>query len=375
MNDRLPPRAEQYLRQLEKALWPLSSGEREAILLELRGHLHGRAAQGEAALASAIAGLGDPEALAREFAFAGTGEGLRKAGLPGRALVPIAIPEDVRAQRPRLTVRDIVAQVNATRLASRDGLQLVGAVAVATLTGTNFLLALAQPGSGAEVEAWPVMIVRVIAIVAAMAAAYRIVLGDDREPWAPKLSTFRFAAGQVGLLAGIVGAVLLLVAPLSLIGSPPAVRTAAALAAVAFFSCAAMRVQPWLAALAIDRRDLTLASVWRGTNGRLWDIVRGWAVLVLPLYLVHILLSALMVKAVSSPAAQLALAGLDGIAAACALIAAILLNATVFRWVARESIPEPRPFATEPPSDEFVLAARIKLDRLFEASRLENGRP
>ncbi|HEY0113141.1 MAG TPA: hypothetical protein VGB59_08300 [Allosphingosinicella sp.] len=372
MNDRLPPPADLFLRQLEKALWPLSSGERDAILLELRGHLFGRAAQGKAALAAAIAGLGDPEELAREFAVAGTGEGLRKVGLPGRALVPLQLPDEVAGHRPRLKVRDIVAQVNATRLASRDGLQLVGAAAVATLTGTNFLLA--QTGSGAGVEAWPVMIVRVVVIVAAMAAAYRIILSDDREPWVPKLSTFRFATAQVSLLAAIIGAVLLLIAPLSLIGAPPAVRTAAAFAAVAFFSCAAMRVQPWLAALAIDRRDVTLAAAWRGTRGRLWHIVRGWAVLVLPFYLVHILLSTLMMKTVSSPAGQLALAGLDGIAAACALIAAILLNATVFRWAARESIPEPRPFATEPPSDEFVLAARIKLDRLFEASRLENGR-
>jgi len=67
----LPPQAELYLRDLEKALWPLGSDERETILLELRGHLGECSAQGPLRLAEALQGLGTPEQCAEAFVVEG----------------------------------------------------------------------------------------------------------------------------------------------------------------------------------------------------------------------------------------------------------------------------------------------------------------
>src|SRR4051812_33482787 len=63
----LNPVAETFLARLARQLHPLSFDEREALLLELRGHLLERQQQGPEHLRAALDEMGPPEILAREF--------------------------------------------------------------------------------------------------------------------------------------------------------------------------------------------------------------------------------------------------------------------------------------------------------------------
>ncbi|MEO7177497.1 MAG: hypothetical protein ABIW83_01505 [Allosphingosinicella sp.] len=380
MTDRLPLQAETFLRQLDKALWPLSSEERETILLELRGHLIDRSAQGPEALATALCGLGSPKALAGEFALVGAGAGRRKAGLPSRDLILVASGRGQPAAFPRLSTAEVLLQVRSTLLASRNGLFAVGGVLLTTLTATNYLAWIHQLMPDSGVAAWPPMLLRTVALCLALAAGYRLILGEDRSPWTPSLSTLRFAGALslvIGFTIAAVAGTTLLVSKLAASVTPTAVgglKAGALLISLAGCSCAALRVQPWVAALAIERRDVTLRVSWTRTAGRLGDIVSGWAVLVLPLYVLHFILTFAALRLIPLGVGQLAFAGLDAIAATLCVLAALLVNATAFRWVAGEGTPAPRPFATEPPSDELVLQARARLDRLFEEGRRRRPR-
>ncbi len=58
---------ETYARRLGWALSRLPSADREAIVAEVRSHLHQRHEQGEEALRSAFAAFGSPEEYARSF--------------------------------------------------------------------------------------------------------------------------------------------------------------------------------------------------------------------------------------------------------------------------------------------------------------------
>jgi hypothetical protein len=93
-------------------------------------------------------------------------------------------------------------------------------------------------------------------------------------------------------------------------------------------------------------------------------IAKGWSLLVLPLYLLHFLLSYAAVKLFPLGVAPLIFAGLDGMVSAAMALAAALLNATVFRWVAGEPTPAPRRFAPDPAPAELVEAARLRLSQL-----------
>lgn len=373
MEIQLPAAAESYLRQLDSALWPLSPGERAAVLLELRGHLTDRWRQGAEPLERALAALGDPAALARAFVEAGAGETYRKVGMRGRTLVAAELPREYSAAPRPLPLTEVVRQVRATFLASRNGLFMVGAVLVTVLTATNFLAWAAKllPGSSLAVE--PVMVVRVGAVLLALAAAYRAALSEEERLWSIDLSTLRFAAAMLGVLAvaaaGVAGMAALAVA----VGAGPAVRTAVAIATLVAFSIILLRIHPWIGGLAAGRRDMTLRSMWRGTQGRMINIVKGWLVLVLPLYLLHAALNAAALYAVPLGQAHLALALADAVVAAAMALAAVMLNATVFRWAAGEPIPPPSPFSTEQPNEDLIEEARLRLRRMIEASARERG--
>lgn len=368
MNDLLPPTAESFLRQLADALWPLSAAERQAILLELRGHLAERWHQGAEPLERALAALGAPDELARAFVDAGAGDTYRQVGMRGRALVPAELPDMPAVPHRRLSVREIVDEVRATLLASRDGLLMVGALLVTVLTATNFLGWTAKLLPGSTLSEGPVMAIRVGAALLALAAAYRAALSAERPLWTIDLSTLRFAAAALGALGATVMGVLGISALAAALGAGAAVRSAAAIMAVVGFSIVLLRIHPWIAGLAADRREMTLRASWRGTEGRMTDIVKAWLLLVLPLYLLHAALNAAALFAVPLGEAHLALALADAVVATAMTLAAVMLNATVFRWAAGEPIPPPRPFATERPPEELVEQARIRLRRLIEAS-------
>ncbi|HYW15428.1 MAG TPA: hypothetical protein VE891_04650 [Allosphingosinicella sp.] len=361
MESALPSAAERYLERLERALWALPSEEREAILLELRGHLAARRASAD----ETIAALGPPERLAQDFLAAGAGGG-----------GPAALPE---AGTPRrLSLHSVLSQVLATWRGSREGLFAVGGVLLTVLIASDWaLFTLALKPDGA-LPAWTVMVGRTGAVLIALCAAYRLLLASNGRAWAVDLSTVRFMGGTLGVLVlSAAGAVAVTRAATTGLdaagiaeGALPGIRAAVAFLALAAAAFLLLRIQPWLAALAVERRDLGLRDSWRGTRGRMAAIAKGWAVLVLPLYLLHFLLSYAAVKLFPLGVAQLAFAGLDGIVSTAMALAAALLNATAFRWVTGDPTPAPTPFRSEQPRADLIEAARIRLGQLARPPEL-----
>lgn len=372
MGKGLPARAEKFLRSLASELRALSSDERDAVLLELRGHLTERATLGETALDAALAALGAPDALAAAF-DQGIGAGV--------ALVPPGF----EAARRRLGWGEVVDEVRATLRASRNGLILVGALLVTVLTATNFLmwLRVLRPEIGDEALVPSMMILRIAVALLAFCAGYRLLLSDEPHPWQVRASTFHFAAALIAVIVTTLGGTILIVRSATALlglaaasaGTILAAKTIIALLVTAFFSAMFLRVQPWLAALAAERHGFTLAASWRGTRERMANILRGWALFVLPLYLTHFLLNLAALKVVPFGPATLALAGLDGIVSMGIALAAILLNATIFRWSAGEPIPAPRPFGTEMPDGDLVAQAKARLEALMFLPARQPSRP
>jgi hypothetical protein len=355
MASELPRKSERYLERLERALWPLGSAERGAILLELRGHLAAPPSGEQAALDA----LGPPEGLAAAFLAEGAGEG-----------GPIAVPDGETPRR--LSLYAVLSQALATWRAARPGMFVVGAVLLTALVASNWALFTLALRPSESLPAWAVMLARTAAVLAAFCAAYRLLLSPAARPWRVDPSMLRFGAAMLAIVvlsAGVAvlavrGAEALLHAAGANGGSLAAGRAAAAFAGLAAAALLFLRTQPWLAALAAGRSELGLAGSWRGTSGRMSALAKGWAVLVLPLYALHFAFSYAAVKLFPLGVAQLAFAGLDGIASTAMALAAVTLNATAFRWAAGEPTPSPPPFASEAARPELVEAARLRLSQL-----------
>jgi hypothetical protein len=360
MEATLPAPAERFLRSLTKALWTVPSDERDSILLELRGHLAGRAAQGPQALDAALEALGAPECLARQF------------DQGGGSLA--AVPDSFAAPARALRTGEVAAEVRSTLRASRHGFVLVGALFVTTLTATDFLSWVSVRLPEVGISAAGVTAARVVAVLLGFCAGYRLALSPDAPMWRVDRDSLAFSAGFVTIsVASIAGTVLLARAAAAALQSGGvggsallAAKLVVAIVSLAAFSAVFLRAQPWLAALAAGRRGFTLADSWRGTRGRMANIFKGWAALVLPLYLAHFALSLVALETLGVGPATLALAGIDGVVSAGAAIAAILLNATAFRWAAGEPIPAPRPFGSERPDEDLVEQARVRLHPLLQ---------
>ena len=350
MIEPLPAPAEAYLSALARELWPLASDEREAVLAELRGHLAARTDAGR--LDEALSGLGDPAALAAAYDFAGPRHG---------AIAPV--PEMV-AGGERKTAAALLRDARATLRASRNGLPQVGALLVASLTATDFLLWMASRLPWVGVAIVPVMTFRVGAMLLAFSAAYRLALSARERAWAADRGFFAFS-GALALAALAVVLTALAAGRLAgtLTDAPPG-RRVVGLATLALGAMALLRIQSWLAALGSRRAAFGLAAAWRGTRGRMRAIAGAWSVLVLPLYLIHALLNALALQVLPFGGGILALAGLDAVVSAILVVGAVMLNAAVLRWILDEPIPAPSPFATDKPAPELVDAARARLDRL-----------
>ena len=359
MTDPLPPEAERFLRHLADALWELASDEREAILLELRGHLSERAAQGPEPLRAALAEIGTAEALAGQFLCAAT---IRNDRPP--APIPPAFPPT-----PRHDIRALFGELRATLRAGRNGLFLVSALLITVLTASNFLLWLDKVRPELSLTAWPLMLVRTLVLLLAITAAYRIILSEDERPWTVDTNTLRVAAALLAMLGASTMAVLAIAGAAKqtalAAGLDPstaaALRTLVVIAALIAASCAFLRIQPWVAALATGRRDIGLKRVWRGTGPVFGTILRGWFAFVFPFYAAHVAITYLAIKVLPFGGNQLLLAELDAFVSTGALFAALLLNATVFRWVSGEAIPAPRPFGNAAPDAELVAEARRRL--------------
>jgi len=352
-----PARGEAWLSALAHELWPLASDEAAAVVAELRGHLAARAEAG--ALDECLAALGPPKAFAAAY------------DLPGERARTIAPVPAGMSGEARKTVRILLRDTRATLRASRNGLMLVGALLVTILTATDFLLWTASRLPSVGIAVAPVTAIRIATLLSALSATYRLALSPVERPWSVDRTFFKFV-GALAIATALVVATALAVGwtAASLAHGPAgdAIRRAAGLAALALGSIALLRVQPWLAALASRRQGFSLAAAWRGTRGRMATIVGSWAVLVLPLYLLHVLVNLLALRILPFDAGgMLALAGLDALACALILVTAAMLNAAVLRWILGEPVPAPSPFATEKPAPELVDAARTRLDRLLQA--------
>jgi len=358
MNQPLPAPAEAWLRALAHELWPLASDERTSVIVELRGHLAARVEAG--ALDACLAELGPAKAFAAAY------------DLPGACAGAIAqVPPGIGGGAPRKTVRTLLRDTRATMRASRNGLMPIGALLVTTLTATDFLLWVAARLPYVGIAVAPLMVVRVAAVLLALSATYRLALSRTERPWRVDGGFLRFAGALAFAMCLVVTAAVAAgraAGALAHGSDAGPVRSGAALAALALGSIALLRVQPWLAALAARRQDAGLASAWRGTRGKMTTIAGSWALLVLPVYLLHVLLNLLALRILPFDAGgMLALAGLDGLASAVLVLAAAFLNAAVLRWILDEPVPAPSPFATEMPAAELVDAARARLDRLLQA--------
>jgi hypothetical protein len=370
-NGQLPAIAERYLQDLEAALWPLGSDERETILLELRSHLADCGARGPERVANAIKGLGSPAECARAFVTEGAGEAYRRGGMPGRALVPIA-PAPLGRTFASLGWRSVIAHVRGTYLASRHELWGIGALVLTVMTATNFLsyIAVLRPGS---VDVWPLLLVRVVVLLSAVIASYRAMLNDEGNVWAVNLSSLRAAGGLVAILLGTLALLLAAKGLLAAMSASPVLRTGMLVGILIGASLGCLRLQPWIAALAADRSNITLRRVHRGMSGKMTALIKGWALLVLPLMLAHYA-SAWIIRISNAEAGgfHLLIAGVDGVITMGIVLAMTLLNATAFRWVAGEPIPAPRRFADDVPDDALIEEARLRLKRHID-SRASSG--
>ncbi|MBV9930245.1 MAG: hypothetical protein JO013_04790 [Alphaproteobacteria bacterium] len=350
MNQPLPAPAEAWLGALTRELWPLASDERAAVIAELRGHLAARAEAG--LLGQTLADLGSPKALAAAY------------DLPGRSEGPIAAVPAALAECGK-PVRQLLGDARATLRASRNGLPLVGAVLVTTLTATDFLLWLASRLPWVGVQVGPVMALRVTAVLLAFSAAYRLALSPRERAWSVDRGFLGFAAALAVASLVAMAAALVAARAAAALGGAEAVRRVVALVMLVLGSIALLRLQPWLAALAARRQGFGIAAAWCGTRGKTATIVGAWATLVLPLYLLHALLNLLALRVLPFGAGTLALAGLDAMISALIVVGAAMLNAAALRWLLSEPVPAPSPFATDPPPPELVDAARARLDRLL----------
>jgi hypothetical protein len=347
-----------------KELRSLSSTDRDAVLLELRSHLTDLAARGDERLDAALRALGSPADLAAEF------DHVHGAGL-------VQVPQVFAVPRRPMRVSEVLLEVRATFLASRDGLMMVGLVMTAVMAGTAFPVWTNARLDGVSVGVGAAMAAEFAIFLLAACAAYRIILSDEPHPWRIKPSSFRFFAAMIAVDLVTFGAWLPIFLGIrrfaSAAGTTPAISLVAMVISGAAVSillfCVTLRIQPWLVAQAIGRYEITIGASWRGTSGWVLNILRGWIVLVVPLYLLHVGLNNFVLVIVSNTIVTLALAVVAGVVAMSLMFAAILLNATIFRWAVGEPIPSARPFATEPADASTIEEARVRLAVLLRSQQ------
>lgn len=95
-----------------------------------------------------------------------------------------------------------------------------------------------------------------------------------------------------------------------------------------------LRTQPWLAALAVNRRDVTLQSSWTETAGMNWVLIASWAMTALPLMMAQAATDLLAIQLAPVGVAHVVLAVAAGLLIACIALATTLLNSAIFRLIA-----------------------------------------
>jgi hypothetical protein len=174
-----------------------------------------------------------------------------------------------------------------------------------------------------------------------MVALYRAVLRPEEPLWRIDASTFRFIGGSLAILALIAGLLLLsrlwvmnMAASLDVgLDARVAFRVISLTAVAVLLSCAFLRTQPWLAALATGRRDVSLPRSWAETTGSTWTLVGVWLLLVMPLMIAEVLLSLAAANSGAMGPSHFAYALAEAGAVTAIAVSTALLNASVLRWI------------------------------------------
>ncbi len=385
----LSPDAEIFLARLADELRPLGHEEREAVLLELRGHFEERQRQGRQHLLSAIDHMGSPATLAHEFIEA-SAAAMRGPPVPAPGVyLPAVIansnlPTAYHRGVPRLRIGEMIGDIRATYEAIGDRWWSVCVVLVAGFTVCSYISALGNfiPDQDALPD-WLILLVRLALSLAGWAAAYRCIFGKDDEVWQLDKPAIRFGAVASALFAiqVVVPMVAMNIATaLGVIGVDPLLpfylQPAVLLLNIAV-GVATLRFQPWAVSLALGK-GISLRESWQGTAGKTGALIAGWFIIVAPFYVVHLLLA---IAAVHVPTQEMVRYGMlisiaDALAAMCSVLATALLNAMVYRWVVREPIPPARPFSSTRPTDAQIAETNMRFRRFVaEKARrdLENS--
>jgi len=184
-------------------------------------------------------------------------------------------------------------------------------------------------------------VLRLLIAQLGVAALYRAVLRPDVPLFRIDASTFRFIGGSTVIFGFIAGFLLLgrlwvfsMTAALDMsVEARVAFRVVAVTVLAVLLSCAFLRTQPWLAALATGRRDLGLARSWAETTGSTLSLIAVWLMLVMPLMVLNVALSLFAGRAAEIGPNHLAYAAAEAIGVAAIAVVTALLNATVLRWI------------------------------------------
>lgn len=251
------------------------------------------------------------------------------------------------AEHKRLGVGGFLRALGATWRRSQRRIWVVAAVLLAAeiaISFATYLHDLRPQGLrfGAAIKP-----VHAAVTIWAMIASYRAILTEDPGIWRVDGSTLRFTGGaaiEFGLaIATVMLAQLWMSAMLGAldVGEPAAgtVRIAGITLVAVLVTIGFLRVQPWLAGLAIGRRDFSLQRSWTGTAGMNRPIIASWALTLLPLMMVYAAIE--MVAARSAPAGlgHLPIAIAAALVVTAIAIVSALLNAAIFRLISGPAAP------------------------------------
>jgi hypothetical protein len=240
----------------------------------------------------------------------------------------------------RLSVRGLLAGMADSFRRGRPRLWWAAAFIAAAL-GVAIYLGYHQARAGTLGSALGLGLVRLLIALLGMAAVYRAILRPETPLFRIDGSTFRFIGGSMAIFAFIAGFLLLarlwvfnmtaaMVAPAE---TKMAFRVVSLTVVAVLLSCAFIRTQPWLAALAAGRRDLGPGRSWAETSGSTQSMVSVWLICVLPLMILNVIFSLLAGQGAEIGPAHAAYAMLEALGVTAIAVATGLLNATVLRWI------------------------------------------
>lgn len=375
--------AEDFLAQLDRALWSLSPAHREAVLLEMRGHFEEHMAEGRLYLLSTLERMGSPAEIARAFVEAA---GHRWHSRPANDdNLPITIVQSrelrqYRAPRQRLPIPEMIETFRLTVMAARNGFWSIGALLVPALTAAGFLIGIDQLSNGAQtIPIWAVTATRSTLLALALVAAYRALLTHDDLIWNISKETGRFSAALLAMIGlGGIAYLGMLTAIRDVLQLPPGstvtdfLSTCLGLGVAIVAFLISIRLQPWAVGLAIDDDRINLSTSWLGTSGRIRELMTGWLIFVAPLAIAH---GALQILISITPYTVyikmgLAISAIDAIVTTLLVIAIAVLNTIAFRWVVDEAIPDAAAFSTIHPTAEQVAEMRSIMKSIIDQRRM-----